>query len=266
VIPSTRKPTLGLGVGGNEMVRSLLVGSTAGLLLLGAFALAGDRLDVWEPVPTQRMSVAADERRVVNQPAGRSSEPRSTPGPPVAARDAFGLAAASAGLLLLIAVVRRIVRILRQAAGSAEFVVAALRRFGPSRDTRRRTGRPRMDDDALEATAKANAFEALLEQPDDSARDRAEHDSARTAERRAAAALRRFGVVAATRAGHERLPRAAVRVARPRPSRPRTPAALAVLRQKLAVRRRRHQSDFAFYGFLAIVATALGWAAALFAA
>jgi len=93
-------------------LRVLVLGCTAVGLLLGAFALAGDQLGLWQPVEPPPATVVGVERGNGSRPSGRAEassrelpaqeDPaRPPPGPPLPARTAFLLAALAALVGLL---------------------------------------------------------------------------------------------------------------------------------------------------------------------
>jgi hypothetical protein len=104
-----------------SVLRFLVLGCTAVGLLLGALALAGDRLGLWQPVEVPRARVAGVDHVIGARPTGAAEtssrelpayeDPaRPPPGPPLPARAAFLIAALAAFLGLLGSVAPRLAR------------------------------------------------------------------------------------------------------------------------------------------------------------
>jgi hypothetical protein len=111
-------------------------------LLLGAFALAGDRLGLWEPIAPARMSVQVDDGRIGSRPTGlaenassdRSAayldQARQPPSPPLPARTAFISSTVAAAIALLLIAATKLVKIVRRGR-STLFVPARETSFSP---------------------------------------------------------------------------------------------------------------------------------------
>jgi hypothetical protein len=105
-----------------SVLRPFLVGCTAVGLLLGAFALAGDRLGLWQPMQVPRAPAPAGGRGVGLRPTGlaestgrelpayRDQAAPRPPRPPLSARTAFLLATLAAAIALLGSVATKLAR------------------------------------------------------------------------------------------------------------------------------------------------------------
>jgi hypothetical protein len=108
-----------------SVLRVLLVGFIAVGLLLGAFAFAGDRLGLWEPIEVPRSPGQAHEKGTgpnglveTDTRLPEDDQPRPPPSPPLPAETAFlsAMFAAAMGLLALAA--RRVVRVVSDVRGA----------------------------------------------------------------------------------------------------------------------------------------------------
>jgi hypothetical protein len=143
---------------GGKRLKTLLAGCTAVGLLLGAFALAGDRMGFWKPVQATRAPVPAARGGLAFRPTGLAetttrqspayvdqAAPES-PSPPLRARTAF-LLATLAGIGLLASMSTSLARIVSDVRWALSARVRTARPpSSRANDTRSRTFRPRSRD------------------------------------------------------------------------------------------------------------------------
>jgi hypothetical protein len=108
---STATPEVGV-------FRLLLVGLAVLGLLLGVFALAGDRLGLWQPIDAAPVSIEGGEKASDSDPTAaaekhavhfrENDETQSSPSPPLRARTAFFVAALAAAIGLLVPGMRKL--------------------------------------------------------------------------------------------------------------------------------------------------------------
>jgi hypothetical protein len=121
-----------------SILKVLLIGCTSVGLLLGAFVLAGDRLELWEPVEapslplTQKRGLVAPRAGLAEtdgrELSGHADEAGQPPGPPLRARTAFVFAALAAAVGLLVFAARQLARIVRDIRWPRVAAVPAWRR------------------------------------------------------------------------------------------------------------------------------------------